>query len=124
MVLRLSNAIKFTDKGSITVSARQIDAEFIMVDVQDTWIGIAEEDQANIFGEFWQVEQTNDRRYTGTGLGLSICRQLIELHGGTLTLESELGSGSTFRFTVPIADAPEMGRISNHTSYETKQVTS
>ncbi|MFL5807200.1 MAG: sensor histidine kinase [Roseiflexaceae bacterium] len=101
----LSNASKFTDHGEIILGARSSDTE-VMIWVRDTGIGIAPADQARIFGEFEQAESNDSRKRGGTGLGLSICRWLIELHGGTMGLESEPNIGSTFFFTLPIdADA-------------------
>ena len=68
--------------------------------------GIAPEDQAKIFEEFQQVDNTSTRKKGGTGLGLSISRRIVELHGGRITVESEVGKGSTFKVTVPIHAAP------------------
>jgi signal transduction histidine kinase len=73
--------------------------------VRDTGIGIEQADQERIFGEFEQVENHDAKQQSGTGLGLSICRWLVQLHGGQLWLESELGRGSTFSFSLPTVDA-------------------
>ena len=102
----LSNAIKFTtDGGRVTLSARLADGgRHVRVAVSDTGIGIAPQDQAKLFQEFVQVDATPSRRYEGTGLGLALSKRLVELHGGTIGVESELGKGSTFWFTLPRAE--------------------
>jgi signal transduction histidine kinase len=101
----VGNAIKFTDQGSIEVRARQADDRFEL-SVVDTGFGIAPADQARIFDEFQQVDNTSTRKKGGTGLGLSISRKIVELHGGRITVESEMGKGSIFKVTVPINVAP------------------
>src|SRR5438067_1007931 len=104
----LSNAVKFSPNESvISIHARRIDAtedhpESISIDVTDPGIGIAAENLALIFEEFRQVDGTLNRQYGGTGLGLSLVRKFVELQGGTLTVNSEVGKGSTFTFTLPI----------------------
>jgi signal transduction histidine kinase len=101
----LSNAIKFTpDGGQVTVSARLAD-DAIEIAVRDTGIGIAPEDQARIFEEFRQVGQSATRA-EGTGLGLALTRKFVELHGGRIWLESQVGDGSTFTFTLPLTRSP------------------
>jgi signal transduction histidine kinase len=97
----VGNAIKFTDEGSIEISARAKDGNFDIA-VTDTGAGIAPEDQARIFEEFQQVDNTSTRKKGGTGLGLAISRRIVALHGGALTVESEVGRGSTFRVTLPV----------------------
>jgi signal transduction histidine kinase len=101
----VSNACKFTSMGEIAVGARADQAE-VVVWVRDSGIGIAATDQARIFDQFEQVASADLRHHTGTGLGLAICRWLIDLHGGRMWLESELGKGSIFYFTLPRAYAP------------------
>jgi signal transduction histidine kinase len=96
----VSNACKFTSVGEIAVGAR-VDSHEVTVWVRDTGIGIADTDQSRIFNQFEQVESHDAKEHTGTGLGLSICRWLVELHGGHMWLESELGKGSIFSFTLP-----------------------
>ncbi len=101
----LSNAIKFTpDGGRITVAAGPVNggAE-VRIAVSDTGIGIAAEDQPKLFQEFSQLDASASRQYEGTGLGLALSRRLIELHGGTIGVDSEMGKGSTFWFTLPRA---------------------
>jgi signal transduction histidine kinase len=101
----LSNAIKFTpDGGRITVVAAPANggAE-ARIAVSDTGIGIAAEDQAKLFKEFSQLDASASRKYEGTGLGLALSRRLVEMHGGAIGVESEMGKGSTFWFTLPQA---------------------
>ena len=98
----LSNAVKFTpDGGTITVHARRVGAE-VEVSVQDSGIGIAAEDQAKVFDEFQQVGRPSERSREGTGLGLTLAKRFIELHGGRIAVESELGKGTTFTFVIPV----------------------
>ena len=95
------NAIKFTDTGGISIEARASDGAFV-VSVSDTGPGISEADQQKIFEEFQQADSSSTRAKGGSGLGLSISRRIVELHGGRLWVESALGEGSTFHFTVPL----------------------
>lgn len=97
----VSNAIKFTEKGSVTISASTASGMFEIA-ITDTGPGIAPEDQARIFEAFQQVDNSNTRKKGGTGLGLSISKRLVEMHGGTMTVASELGIGSTFFVRLPI----------------------
>jgi len=97
----LSNALKFTpDGGQVSVHARVRD-KAAEISVTDTGVGIAPEDQQAVFEEFRQVGSTS-RKVEGTGLGLAISRKFVELHRGNLRVDSELGLGSTFTFTLPI----------------------
>jgi signal transduction histidine kinase len=97
----LSNAVKFTPEGGrIGISARQTDGA-IEISVTDTGIGIAPEDQARIFEEFRQVGGDYAHKKEGTGLGLTLAKKFVELHGGGIWVESEVGKGSTFTFTLP-----------------------
>ncbi len=101
----LSNAIKFTpDGGRIALSARLDEPGRVRIAVSDSGIGIAAEDQDKLFKEFVQLDASASRRYEGTGLGLALSKRLVELHGGTIGVHSELGKGSTFWFTLPRAD--------------------
>jgi signal transduction histidine kinase len=97
----VGNAIKFTEKGSVEINAGITDQQFL-VSVRDTGPGIAEADQMRIFEEFQQVEGASTRTKVGTGLGLAIAKRIIELHGGTITVKSALGAGSTFHVTLPV----------------------
>ncbi len=99
----LSNAIKFTEHGSVTLKAT-VKKRMLEVAVSDTGIGIAPEYHELIFDQFRQADGSATRRAGGTGLGLAITRQLIMMHGGRLWLESAIGRGSTFTFTLPLAD--------------------
>jgi signal transduction histidine kinase/class 3 adenylate cyclase len=98
----IGNAIKFTPTGTVEVLATVQEAQ-IAITVADTGIGIAPDQQARIFDSFQQADGSTTREYGGTGLGLSITRQLVELQGGTLTVDSALGQGSRFTFTLPVA---------------------
>lgn len=102
----LSNAAKFTESGTITVRAvRENNA--IVVSVADTGIGIPEDKLGTIFEEFRQVDEGSDRTYQGTGLGLAICKRLIDIHHGKMWVESTLGAGSTFFFSLPLLAQPQ-----------------
>jgi signal transduction histidine kinase len=97
----LSNAVKFTPEGgriSITANKTENGAE---ISVSDTGIGIAPEDQPKIFEEFRQVGSDSTHKTEGTGLGLTLAKKFVELHGGKIWVESEIGKGSTFTFTLP-----------------------
>ncbi|MFZ0888606.1 MAG: ATP-binding protein, partial [Candidatus Binataceae bacterium] len=98
----IANAIKFTDKGSVivTVDCGQGGPGLFHFSVADTGIGIAADHLDRIFGTFTQAESSISRKYGGTGLGLAIARRLVELMGGRIWVESEVGKGSTFHFTV------------------------
>jgi signal transduction histidine kinase/class 3 adenylate cyclase len=98
----VGNAIKFTYAGEIAISAQQT-GDRLSISVKDTGIGIAPEKQERIFEAFEQADGSVARVYGGTGLGLSVTRRLVELHGGTIKVESEVGKGSNFIFTLPIA---------------------
>ncbi len=95
-----SNAVKFSDHGVITIEAHQ-EHDTIMVSVVDTGIGIAPENCDKVFDKFHQIGDTLTDKPKGTGLGLSICKEIVEHHGGRIWVESELGKGSVFRFTLP-----------------------
>jgi len=97
----ITNAIKFTENGSITVKAKKI-RNYISVDVIDTGIGISKENLKKIFEKFYQIDPSLARKYGGTGLGLSITKQLVEAQGGKISVKSVLGKGSTFSFKLPI----------------------
>jgi len=100
----LSNALKFTPTGgSVTVSVERVGGDAVRLSVTDTGVGIAADDLPSLFDKFEQARHRATRGEKGTGLGLYITRQLVELHGGTISVESEVGRGSTFSFTLPIA---------------------
>jgi signal transduction histidine kinase/CheY-like chemotaxis protein len=100
----ISNAVKFTSEGSVTCRVRR-DGGYLVVSVIDTGMGIAAADQPKVFERFKQVGDTLTDKPKGTGLGLPICREIVEHHGGRIWVESELGRGSTFSFTMPAAAA-------------------
>jgi signal transduction histidine kinase/DNA-binding response OmpR family regulator len=97
----ISNAVKFTDAGTITCHAQQRDGA-IVVSIVDTGLGIAPSDQPKVFERFKQVGDTLTDKPKGTGLGLPICREIVEHHGGRIWVESAVGRGSTFSFTLPV----------------------
>ena len=98
----LSNAIKFTPEGGKVEVRAILKGDVIEVSVRDTGVGIAPEDQAVVFEEFRQVGTDLAKKHEGTGLGLALARRFVELHGGNLRLESEVGLGSTFTFSLPV----------------------
>ena len=102
----VGNAIKFTERGCVAIEVARTQRQdkgkhWLRISVRDTGIGIAPEVQSLVFDAFAQADASHSRKYGGTGLGLTISRQLIELMGGTLGLESAPGTGSTFRFDIP-----------------------
>lgn len=97
----LSNAAKFTEQGSITAKAR-LENGSVIISVADTGMGIAQDKLNIIFERFRQADQSSTRRAGGTGLGLAITRQLIGMHGGDIWVESEIGKGTTFSFSIPL----------------------
>ena len=101
----LSNAVKFTPEGGAVRLGAKMNGSAIEVSVADTGVGIAPEDQALVFEEFRQVGSDSARKAEGTGLGLALAKKFIELHGGTIRLESAPGRGSTFTFTLPVQGA-------------------
>jgi len=102
VVLNLvGNAIKFSDTGAVTIKATSTNGSFTVA-VQDNGPGISKADQGKIFEEFQQADNSATKKKGGTGLGLSISRRIVEMHGGKLWVESELGKGSVFSFTLPV----------------------
>lgn len=102
----IGNAIKFTHSGAVVVSG-EVEKERLVVHVQDTGVGIPEAQQARIFDPFQQADASVERIHGGTGLGLAVTRSLVELHGGTMDLQSTPGEGSTFSFDLPLASPGE-----------------
>jgi signal transduction histidine kinase len=102
----LTNGIKYThDNGSVSVEARTA-GDMVEIWVNDTGIGMAREDQEKVFQRFTQIDSSATRTQGGTGLGLAIVKELVELHGGTIRVQSKLGKGSSFVFTMPISTKP------------------
>ena len=97
----VGNAIKFTDEGKVCIEVTTSNRSFL-VSVSDTGPGLSEDDQQGIFEEFHQVDGSSTREKGGTGLGLSISKKIVEMHGGSIWVESTLGKGSIFFFTLPI----------------------
>lgn len=102
LVNLLSNAVRFTTNGSLTVSVRK-EGDFVAVRVADTGSGISGSQLPFIFERYVSRQKSGSGQNTGTGLGLYICRHIVESHGGTISVESEEGKGTTVRFTIPIA---------------------
>jgi signal transduction histidine kinase len=103
----VGNAIKFTDKGEVAINASASNGSFTIA-VRDSGMGIAAADQGKIFEEFQQADSSITRKKGGTGLGLSISKRIIELHGGRIWVESDVGSGSTFSFSLPVTVQPQV----------------
>jgi len=115
----LGNAVKYTEEGSITLRVRLVDDNVQLI-VEDTGIGIPEKHFASIFKEFRQVDESDARRRIGTGLGLPITKHLIERHGGTIALESEVGKGSAFILTLPTVK-PDYKPVMNEMDHNIKE---
>jgi signal transduction histidine kinase len=111
MLNLMSNANKFTERGTITIDARQgqeNDRDWVTIAVADTGIGMATDQLGKLFQEFSQADASTTRKYGGTGLGLAISKRFCQMMGGDITVESELGRGSTFMIRLPrIVDAPK-----------------
>ena len=103
----ISNALKFTPSGGTVIVTAATQNAFVVFTVTDTGCGIPPESQAHIFDKFIQLHPNRDDRTKGTGLGLTIVRHLVELHGGSVSVESEVGQGSRFSFSLPIDQVPE-----------------
>jgi signal transduction histidine kinase len=98
----LHNAVKFSPTNSTIEVTAEVVKGFILFSVQDSGSGLSSEDQIRVFEPFYQVEKTSNRKYGGTGLGLTICRGIVESQKGKIWVESRLGIGSTFHFTIPL----------------------
>jgi two-component system phosphate regulon sensor histidine kinase PhoR len=99
----ISNAIKYTPAGGEVRVTLNDEGEWAVGTLKDTGIGIAPEDQAKIFGEFYRTPQAKEMEPRGTGLGLPLVKRIVEAHGGTIEVESALGQGSRFTFRLPLA---------------------
>ena len=107
----LENAVKYSpDGGYIRVTAK-MDSDHLVIGVSDQGVGISQQDQARLFAPFERLENSRIERVKGVGLGLLVCRRLVEAHGGRIWVESELGKGSTFFFTLPLKGKEEAKAI-------------
>jgi signal transduction histidine kinase len=97
----LSNAVKFTDEGQIEIKVTQEGSQAIF-SIQDTGVGLSQDDITVIFDLFRQVDESPTRAASGTGLGLAIAKKLVEMHGGQISVQSTLGKGSLFTFSIPL----------------------
>jgi len=106
----LNNAIKFTSQGSINIHCEKLkgDAEFLQVSVTDTGIGIAQGEQLQIFEKFKQANDSVENVYGGTGVGLHIVKLIVSMWGGEISVESELGKGSCFKFSMPLTEVDKL----------------
>jgi signal transduction histidine kinase len=102
LVNLLGNAVRYTEKGSITVRVKRVKNQ-VWIAIEDTGIGIAAEDLPYIFERFWRGDRSRASYSGGSGIGLAITRRLVELQNGQIEVESELGRGSVFRFSLPVA---------------------
>lgn len=105
LVNLFSNAFKFTEQGAVTVESKLDPLGQVLFKVTDTGSGIPEEDLPKVFDRFHQSKANPTLRKRGTGLGLAICKELVERHGGEIWVESEVGIGTTFYFTLPVANS-------------------
>jgi signal transduction histidine kinase len=102
----LSNALKFTPSGGeVRIESRRLE-DAVRVDVVDSGIGLSPDDYARVFDRFVQIDGSVSREFSGTGLGLALAKELVDMHGGEIHVESEVGRGSCFWFTMPMRDAP------------------
>jgi len=103
MINLLDNAIKYSSEGGTTSIFAKVVENVLQIDISDTGIGISENDLPRIFERFYRVDKARSRELGGTGLGLSIVKHIVSSHGGQVWVKSELGLGSTFSFTIPLA---------------------
>lgn len=125
LVNLLSNAIKFTEQGTVEVKVQEAEPDQLIFTVKDTGIGIAPDDLKHIFEEFHQVDQSLTKKYPGTGLGLAISKSLVKLMNGDITVESQLGQGSTFclKLSRTIAASTPSNNLQNSISAQLKPST-
>ena len=109
----LGNAIKFSPRGgTITIRVEAVD-DIVRLTIADTGVGIPADKLERVFDRFYQVDGSATRRFGGAGLGLAIVRRIIEAHGGQIWVESDLGQGSSFKFTLP-TEPPPQDRVRQH----------
>lgn len=113
-----SNAVKYTDRGIVVIAAEAGDS--LEIAVRDTGIGIRKEDMEQLFGAFNQLEHAKSRRHSGTGLGLTITRELVQLLGGRISVDSTLGVGSRFDVSLPLSPTPLSEEIPAHDAQENR----
>ncbi|MBS4059295.1 MAG: PAS domain S-box protein [Bacteroidetes bacterium] len=119
----ISNAIKFTDKGTVETGF-YLDEQFIRFFVKDSGKGIPEEHHKKIFERFYQVDNSYSRGHEGAGLGLSLCKSIIEKLGGEIFVESEIGKGSMFTFTLPLNEISVETGLTENTNSNSKEMNS
>ncbi len=125
----LGNAVKFTEKGTIDIVCKLVQGpdrlkEYIAFSIKDTGIGVAQEKQADIFERFTQANTDTQRLYGGTGLGLNITKSIVDLYGGTLSMESLTGQGTTFHFILPFKKYIETEELEEINTYEGDRILS
>jgi two-component system phosphate regulon sensor histidine kinase PhoR len=112
----LDNATQYTPPGGQIMVSVETNSHEVVISVADTGIGIPQADQPRIFERFYRVDVARSREVGGTGLGLAIAKHLVEIQGGRIWVESEVGQGSQFHFTVPLFDAEPAVPKSNSNS--------
>ncbi len=115
----LDNAMNYTPEGKIVVRAETID-NYVQVSVQDSGIGIAPENLQRIFDRFFRADAADVQKVPGTGLGLAIVNSLITMHGGEMAVDSRLGEGSTFKFTLPVASPAKLKEAASREDGESR----
>jgi signal transduction histidine kinase len=113
----MSNANKYTPDGGEIVMQAWPNGRSAYISIQDNGLGISEEDQQKLFTQFFRAEDSKVREQPGWGLGLSIVRRMVEAQDGEISFESKLGEGSTFTFTIPLANMEEADKV-NESSQE------
>lgn len=110
----LSNASKFTESGGTIWVSSQVSGEQLIIEIRDTGVGIPKSELSSIFDRFHQVDASSTRKYQGTGIGLALVKELTEKQGGTITVESELGQGTTMRLRYPLAKVTLLEELTQH----------
>ena len=102
LLILIDNAVKYTPEGGSVRVNLETSGQFARISVSDTGIGISNADVQHVFDRFWRADQARSREQGGAGLGLSIAKWIVEMHHGSINVESELGRGSTFQVQVPL----------------------